>query len=100
MVNILANNLTVTHNATIGGVLTVGGHVITGNTPKKVTFITTATANQKSFNVNVGVFTPELVTRNGLVEIPGVHYSLTGNVMTFSSPCRGGEMVYAYWNTP
>ena len=97
----VAGNLIVGQNVTIGGTLTVNGKAIVPPTtpPVPLNWNKQGGKNQSAFNVpssNVPLF----VTRNGLIEIPGLHYSVANGVLTFTTPCIGGETIYGYWTNP
>jgi len=66
-------------------------------------FIAVANANQTSFVIttNNALLTSNSYIqayRNGLAEIPGLHYNVTGNVLTFISGSRANDEVYVVWN--
>ena len=104
----VAGNLTVGQNVAVGGTLAVNGKAVLTTAdlpapyvpPTPAGWSNTAAAKQSEFIVSpkANVAQPTFVSRNGLIEVPGLHYNLAGNVLTFTSPCIGGETVYAYWN--
>lgn len=104
----VAGNVTVGQNVTVTGTMTVGGKAVltTANlisqapVPVPYGWYSNADAGQIDFvlSVNSTIPLPTFVSRNGLIEVPGPHYGITGNVLSFSTPCIGGETIYAYWN--
>ena len=106
---VVNGELKVAGNGTfIGSNTTVGGkRVLTTNdllAPAQIkwnTFNKIATANQSVFILPSAPGPNSLVnvTRNGLNEIPTLHFNVTGNILTLTSPCLGGEMIYCWWNS-
>ena len=66
-------------------------------------YVATANANQNTFIIttnNAQITSNSFfnVYRNGLVEIPTLHYTVRGNVLTFVSHSRANDEVYVVWN--
>lgn len=67
------------------------------------TFYATANAGDTQYVLTTnpnGISANSFVSayRNGLVEVPTLHYSVSGNVLTFVAASRAGDLVYAVWN--
>jgi len=100
----VAGNLTVGQNVAIGGTLTVNGKPITGSGSLPVViaplhWTVMGNTDQSVFAVPSSN-APALVSRNGLIEVPQLHYTTANGTLTFTNPCFGGETIYAYWTNP
>jgi len=93
------NNLTFTSNCTTGDLIEVR-EFISMNLVACTSIVSerfTATTNQSSFSLTTNNLPTDpnylLVNRNGITQAPGVHYTLAGNTVTFTSNCNNGDVV-------
>lgn len=68
-----------------------------GSNTTIISYQNTATTNQTTFvlSVNVASDVLAIVTKNGLLQQPGTHYTISNNQLTFSSNCANNDLIEA-----
>ena len=119
----IAGNCTVGQNIAISGTATIQNNRILTikDLANAASNVATTVVVNNYLTVNVGVFytianvgdTQYILTtnpvgitansfvsvsRNGLLEVPTLHYTVSGNVLTFKNSSQAGDLIYATWN--